>query len=56
MITGGVATVGGLVWLPLGQAVALGICYQLLVLTVRVVETTARIPYAAFDWPLPAYG
>lgn len=38
MTVGGLATIGGLLWLPLGQTMAWGICYPLLLFTIQVVE------------------
>jgi competence protein ComEC len=52
MIWGGIAILLGLVWLPMGQLVG-WIAWLFLTYTVRVVEITARIPFAAIDiqWP-----
>jgi competence protein ComEC len=48
MILGGLATVAGLVWLPLGQIVG-WLVWLPLAWTVWMVELTARLPYAALD-------
>ncbi len=48
MVWGGMATLLGLVWLPLGQVVS-WVAWLLLTYTVRVVEITAQIPFAAID-------
>ncbi len=48
MLWGAVATVGGLVWLPLGQALG-WIAWLFLSYTIGVVEVTARLPHAALS-------
>jgi competence protein ComEC len=53
MIWGGIATLLGLVWLPVGQAVG-WIAWLFLTYTVRVVEITAQIPFAAIDIQRPS--
>jgi competence protein ComEC len=62
MISGAVATIGGLLALPLGRALA-WFPWLTLTYTIRVVEWTARIPHASIDvgrfsaaWLLPYYG
>jgi len=54
MIWGGIATLLGLVWLPLGQAVG-WVAWLFLTYTVRIVEVTARIPFAAIDIQRPSW-
>jgi len=46
MLWGGLATIAGLIWLPLGQVLG-WIAWLFLTYTIRVVEITARIPYAS---------
>jgi len=53
MIWGGIATLLGLVWVPMGQVVG-WIAWLFLTYTVRVVEITARIPFAAIDIERPS--
>ncbi len=53
MVWGGMATLLGLVWLPLGQVVS-WVTWLFLTYTTRVVESTARIPLAAVDIPQPS--
>jgi competence protein ComEC len=53
MMCGGMATLLGLVWLPLGQAVGL-VAWLFLTYTVRIVEIMARIPFAAIDIQRPS--
>jgi competence protein ComEC len=53
MIWGGVATLLGLVWLPLGKTVG-WIAWLFLTYTVRIVEVTARVPFAAVDVQRPS--
>ncbi len=48
MLWGALAVGGGLIWLPLGQAVG-WVAWLFLSYTIWVVETTARIPYAAVE-------
>ena len=48
MIIGGLATLAGLVWLPLGQALG-WLVWLPLAWTVWMVELTARLPYASLD-------
>jgi len=62
MISGAVATIGGLLALPLGQLLA-WFPWLTLTYTIRVVQWTARIPHASVDvgrfsagWLLPYYG
>jgi len=62
MISGGVATIAGLVALPLGRLLA-WFPWLTLTYTIRVVEWTARFPHASLDvgrfpraWLLPYYG
>ena len=54
MVCGGMATLLGLVRLPLGQVVG-WIAWLFLTYTVRVVEITARVPLAAIDIPRPGW-
>jgi competence protein ComEC len=54
MILGGLAALGGMLWLPLGQIMA-WLVYLPLAWSVWVVEITARLPLASIDlgrWPL----
>lgn len=53
MVCGGIATLLGLVWSPMGQVVG-WIAWLFLTYTVRVVEITARIPFAAIDIQRPS--
>ncbi|MEW5961830.1 MAG: ComEC/Rec2 family competence protein, partial [Chloroflexota bacterium] len=48
MLLGGLATLAGLVWLPLGQALG-WLVWLPLAWTVWMVELTARLPYASLD-------
>jgi len=48
MICGGIATLAGLVWLPLGRVVA-AVPWLFLTYTVAIVEWTARLPFASLD-------
>lgn len=48
MIVGGLATLAGMIWLPLGQALG-WLVWLPLAWTVWMVETTARLPYASLD-------
>lgn len=48
MIVGGLATLTGIVWLPLGQIFG-WLVYLPLAWTVWVVELTSRLPYASLD-------
>ena len=48
MLWGGVATLAGLLWLPLGQALG-WVVWLFLTCTIVIVELTARVPYAALD-------
>lgn len=50
MLTGGLATVAGLVWLPLGQLLAVA-PWLALSWTLAMVEWTARVPWASLDVP-----
>ena len=58
MLWGGVATVAGLIWLPAGQVLG-WIAWLFLSYTIRAVELTARVPYAAVSLgrmsPLPVW-
>lgn len=60
MLSGGLATLAGLLWLPLGRVLALG-PWLALSWTVAMVEWTARFPAASVDIPgfrgpwLPGY-
>ena len=53
MIWGGIATLLGLVWLPMGQVVG-WVAWLFLTYTVRIVEITAHIPFAAIDIQRPS--
>ncbi|MBC8263187.1 MAG: ComEC family competence protein [Anaerolineales bacterium] len=53
MIAGGIATLLGLVWLPMGRVMG-WVAWLVLTYTVRVVEITARIPFAAIDIQRPS--
>jgi len=48
MISGGLATLAGMVWLPLGQLLG-WLVWLPLAWTVWIVELTARLPYASLD-------
>jgi len=48
MLWGGLATIAGLVWLPLGQVLG-WIAWLFLTYTIRAVEITASIPYASLS-------
>jgi competence protein ComEC len=48
MLWGGLATIAGLVWLPLGQVLG-WIAWLFLTYTIRAVEITASIPYASLN-------
>jgi len=48
MLWGGVATIAGLLWLPLGQALG-WVAWLFLTFTIVIVELTARVPYASLD-------
>ena len=48
MLCGGLATIAGLIWLPLGQILG-WVAWIFLTYTIRVVEITASFPYASFD-------
>jgi competence protein ComEC len=48
MLWGGVATIAGLTWLPLGQTLG-WVAWLFLTYTVVIVELTARVPYASLD-------
>ncbi|MBN1992666.1 MAG: DNA internalization-related competence protein ComEC/Rec2 [Anaerolineae bacterium] len=48
MIVGGLATLAGMLWLPLGQAIG-WLVWLPLAWTVRVVEVTVRLPYSSLD-------
>jgi competence protein ComEC len=50
MILGGLATLAGLVWLPLGHLLA-WVAWPFPWYTIRVVEQMARLPYAAIELP-----
>jgi hypothetical protein len=54
MMWGGTATLLGLVWLPLGQVVSWA-AWLFLTYTVRMVEITARIPFAAVEVQRPSW-
>jgi len=58
MLWGGVATLAGLAWLPAGQVLG-WIAWLFLTYTIRAVELTARVPYAAVSLgrmnPLPVW-
>jgi competence protein ComEC len=53
MIWGGIATLLGLVWVPMGQ-VGGWIAWLFLTYTVRVVQITARISFAAIEIQRPS--
>jgi competence protein ComEC len=53
MVWGGIATLLGLVWLPMGQVVS-WVAWLFLTYTVRIVEITVRIPFAAIDIQRPS--
>jgi competence protein ComEC len=48
MLWGGVATIAGLLWLPLGQALG-WVAWLFLTFTIVIVELTAHVPYASLD-------
>ncbi len=48
MLTGGLATLAGMLYLPLGQALG-WVAWLFLTYTIEVVQWTARIPYAWLD-------
>ena len=48
MLWGGLATIAGLLWLPVGQVLG-WIAWLFLTYTIRAVEITARIPYASLN-------
>ncbi|MBL7184294.1 MAG: DNA internalization-related competence protein ComEC/Rec2 [Anaerolineae bacterium] len=48
MLWGGLATIAGLIWLPLGQVLG-WIAWLFLTYTIRAVEITASVPYASFN-------
>jgi len=48
MLWGGLATIAGLIWLPLGQVIG-WIAWIFLTYTIRAVEITASIPYASLN-------
>jgi len=48
MLWGGLATIAGLLWLPLGQALG-WVAWLFLTFTIVVVELTAHAPYASLD-------
>lgn len=48
MLWGGLATIAGLIWLPLGQALG-WIAWLFLTYTIRAVEITASFPYASLN-------
>lgn len=48
MLCGGLATIAGLIWLPLGQVIG-WIAWLFLTYTIRAVEITASVPYASFN-------
>jgi len=48
MLWGGLATIAGLIWLPLGQVLG-WIAWLFLTYTIRAVEITASVPYASFS-------
>ncbi len=48
MIWGGIATLAGLVWEPLGRVIA-AVPWLFLTYTVAIVEWTARLPFASLD-------
>ncbi len=49
MLVGGLATLAGLVWLPLGQLLG-WLVWLPLAWSVRIVELTVRLPYASLDF------
>jgi competence protein ComEC len=53
MVWGGIATLLGLVWLPMGQVVG-WVAWLFLTYTVRVVEITAQISFTAIDIQRPS--
>ncbi|MBC8264123.1 MAG: MBL fold metallo-hydrolase, partial [Anaerolineales bacterium] len=48
MLLGGLATIAGLIWLPLGQVLG-WIAWLFLTYTIRAVEITASVPYASLN-------
>lgn len=48
MLWGGLATMAGLIWLPLGQIVGYG-AWVFLFCTIRMVQLTATVPYASIS-------
>ncbi len=48
MLWGGLATMAGLIWLPLGQVIG-WIAWLFLTYTIRAVEITASVPYASLN-------
>ena len=48
MLWGGLATIAGLIWLPLGQALG-WVAWLFLTYTIRAVEITASVPYASLN-------
>jgi competence protein ComEC len=48
MLLGGLATIAGLIWLPLGQILG-WIAWLFLTYTIRMVEITASFPYASLN-------
>ncbi len=48
MLLGGLATIAGLIWLPLGQVLG-WIAWLFLTYTIRMVEITASFPYASLN-------
>ncbi len=48
MLWGGLATIAGLLWLPLGQALG-WVAWLFLTFTIVIVELTSRVPYAALN-------
>ena len=48
MICGGIATLAGIVWLPLGKVLA-WVAWLCLTYTIEMVKLTARVPYAWVD-------
>lgn len=48
MLLGGLATIAGLIWLPLGQVLG-WIAWLFLTYTIRAVEITASFPYASLN-------
>lgn len=48
MLWGGLATMAGLIWLPLGQTIG-WVAWLFLTYTIRAVEITASVPYASLN-------